>query len=54
MNTITQLLDNPQKLQEMRKAMRGLSLPDPALKIANQLFELAGQKPISGGDNGRS
>ena len=53
-NTITHLLDNPHKLQEMRKAMRGMRLPDPAQKIANQLIELAGQQIISGGDNGRS
>lgn len=53
-SSISHLLDNPQKLQEMRNAMLGMRLPDPAKRIANLLFELAGQTPITGGDNGRS
>jgi len=51
---ITQLLDDPQKLQAMRAAMRSLALPNPAQKISSLLSELAGEKPISGGEHGRS
>ena len=54
LNSITQLLGNPQKLQEMRKAMQRMHLPNPAQKISGLLLELAQPKPTSGGDNGRS
>ena len=38
---VTELLDNPKKLQAMRAAMRGLANPDAAAKIAGQILALA-------------
>lgn len=40
--TVEKLLETPEKLESMRKAMRALSVPDAAEKIAAQLTELAG------------
>jgi UDP-N-acetylglucosamine--N-acetylmuramyl-(pentapeptide) pyrophosphoryl-undecaprenol N-acetylglucosamine transferase len=40
--TVEKLLENPQKLQEMRAAMLAQRSPDAAEKIAAELFQLAG------------
>ena len=42
--TIEKLLETPEKLEEMRKAMLALRAPTAAEKIADQLFEIAGEK----------
>jgi UDP-N-acetylglucosamine--N-acetylmuramyl-(pentapeptide) pyrophosphoryl-undecaprenol N-acetylglucosamine transferase len=42
--TIEKLLETPEKLEVMRKAMLALRAPDAASKIAAQLCELAGEK----------
>jgi UDP-N-acetylglucosamine:LPS N-acetylglucosamine transferase len=39
--TIEKLLESPEKLDEMRKAMLTLRSPNAAEKIADQLYELA-------------
>ena len=42
--TVEKLLETPEKLEDMRQAMRALSVPDAAAQIAAQLMELAGAK----------
>jgi len=42
--TVEKLLESPEKLESMREAMRALSVPDAAARIAVQLIELAGAK----------
>jgi undecaprenyldiphospho-muramoylpentapeptide beta-N-acetylglucosaminyltransferase len=42
--TVEKLLESPEKLESMRAAMRTLSVPDAAARIAAQLIELAGAK----------
>jgi UDP-N-acetylglucosamine--N-acetylmuramyl-(pentapeptide) pyrophosphoryl-undecaprenol N-acetylglucosamine transferase len=44
LNTLTVLMENPNKLQAMRAAMFELSHPRAAEKIASALIELAGEK----------
>ena len=46
MNTLTVLMENPNKLQAMRAAMFELSHPRAAEKIASLLVELAGEKSL--------
>ena len=46
MNTLTVLMDNPNKLRSMRAAMFELSHPRAAEKIASMLVELAGEKRL--------
>ncbi|MGC1375466.1 MAG: UDP-N-acetylglucosamine--N-acetylmuramyl-(pentapeptide) pyrophosphoryl-undecaprenol N-acetylglucosamine transferase [Anaerolineales bacterium] len=42
--TVEKLLETPEKLEDMRQAMRALSVPDAAAQIAAHLMELAGAK----------
>jgi UDP-N-acetylglucosamine--N-acetylmuramyl-(pentapeptide) pyrophosphoryl-undecaprenol N-acetylglucosamine transferase len=42
--TVEKLLETPEKLEDMRRAMRALNTPDAAAQIAAQLIELAGAK----------
>jgi UDP-N-acetylglucosamine--N-acetylmuramyl-(pentapeptide) pyrophosphoryl-undecaprenol N-acetylglucosamine transferase len=42
--TVEKLLETPEKLEDMRQAMRALSVPGAAAQIAAQLMELAGAK----------
>lgn len=42
--TVEKLLETPEKLESMRQAMRALSVPDAAARIAAQIIELAGEK----------
>lgn len=42
--TVEKLLETPEKLESMRKAMAALSVPDAAERIAVELVELAGAK----------
>ena len=42
--TVEKLLESPEKLESMREAMRALSVPNAAARIAAQLVELAGEK----------
>jgi UDP-N-acetylglucosamine--N-acetylmuramyl-(pentapeptide) pyrophosphoryl-undecaprenol N-acetylglucosamine transferase len=42
--TVEKLLESPEKLESMRRAMRGMDVPDAATRIAAQLIELVGAK----------
>jgi len=42
-STVTDLLDHPERLTAMRKAMQGLSRPEAAAEIGRQLLALAGR-----------